>query len=240
MVGRADEAESQLRNQPQDQSQVPQQAPAPAVPDMGGFFQAFQTYLQRPPPPPPASQSYLDRFLKLAPSPFKGERNPDIGEAWLNELEKKFRVMKCPEEEKTELAVYMLQGPAEIWWGSLLRSTFAKHEEITWDMFLEAFQEKYFPMHIREAKESEFLQLEQGQRTVADYEAKFSELGRYAPHVCSNERWRIRKFVDGLKGPIRRHVAVHDPSTFSVALRLAHLAERENNRYCKLSKFVNF
>ena len=232
MVGRADEAESQLRDQLQEQLQVPQQAPAPAVPDIGSFFQAFQTYLQRPPPPPPASQSYLDRFLKLAPSPFKGERDPDIGEVWISELEKKFRVMKCPKEEKTELAAYMLQGPAEIWWASLLRTAFVDYEEVTWDMFLEAFQEKFFPMHIRDAKESEFLALEQGIRTVADYEAKFSELGRYAPHIFTDERRRTRKFVEGLKGPIRRYVAVQDPSTFATAIRLAHLAERENNRYC--------
>ena len=88
-VNRVDE---HSQEQPPLQRPVPQPAPAPAapaVPDMGGFFQAFQTYLQRP-PPPPAPQTYLDRFLKLAPSPFKGERNPDIGEAWLNDLEKKF------------------------------------------------------------------------------------------------------------------------------------------------------
>ena len=123
-----EEEDDRTEEQPQLQRPVPQPAPAPtapAVPDMGGFFQAFQSYLQRPPPPSSAPQTYLDRFLKLAPSPFKGERNPEVGEAWLNELEKKFRVMKCPEEEKTELAVYMLQGPAEIWLGSLLRSAFA-------------------------------------------------------------------------------------------------------------------
>ena len=101
MAGRRDE-------DAEEKPQVPQPAPAPAAPDMGGFFQAFQTFLERPQQPPPAPQSYLERFLKLAPSPFKGERNPDIGEAWINELEKKFRVMKCPEEEKTELAAYML------------------------------------------------------------------------------------------------------------------------------------
>ena len=133
--------------------------------------------------------------------------------------------MKCPEEEKTELAAYMLQGPAEIWWASLLRTAFADYEEIIWDMFLEAFQEKYFSMHIRDAKESEFLTLEQGLRTVADYEAMFSELGHYAPHIYADERRRTRKFVQGLKGPIRRYVTVQDPSTFATALRLAHLVE---------------
>ena len=60
---------------------------------------------------------------------------------------------------------------------------------------------------------------------MADYEAKFFELGRYAPHIYADERRRTRKFVQGLKGLIRRYVTVQDPSTFATALHLAHLAE---------------
>ena len=128
------------------------------------------------------------------------------------------------------MAAYMLQGPAAIWWESLKRSTFADYEDVDWAMFLEAFQEKYFPQHVRDAKEAKFLTLEQGQRSVADYEAKFSELGRYAPQIWTDERRRTRKFVKGLRGPVRRYVATQDPSTFATALRLAHLAEEENMR----------
>ena len=146
------------------------------------------------------------------------------------ELEKKFRVMKCPDEEKTELATYMLQGPAAIWWASLKQSALADYDEVDWETFLELFQEKYFPMHVRDAKESEFLTLEQGTRTVADYEAKFSQLGHYAPHIWVDERRKTQKFVKGLRGPVRRYVATQDPSNFATALRLAHLAEEENNR----------
>ena len=41
----SEEAESR----PIDQQEVPPQAPAPAVPTMEGFFQAFQAFLERPP-----------------------------------------------------------------------------------------------------------------------------------------------------------------------------------------------
>jgi hypothetical protein len=66
--------------------------------------------------------------------------------------------------------------------------------------------------------------------TVAAYEAKFSQLGRYAPHIYNDERCRVKKFVDGLKSQIRRYVATQDPTAFATALRLAHLSEQENNR----------
>ena len=149
----------------------------------------------------------------------------------MNEMEKKFKVVDCPDGEKTKLAAYMLQGQAEIWWASLSRTTFVDRVDIAWKEFLDAFQDKYFPMHIRDAKEREFMNLEQETRTVMDYEAKFSELGRYAPHIYCDERRRMMKFVDGLKGPIRRYVAIQDPTNFATALRIAHLAEQENNRF---------
>ena len=231
------QTESQSIDETENQSvggqpEVPQPAPAPATVNMEAFFQTLHTFMQRPQqPPPPVQRPYLEQFLKLTPSLFKGERDPDIGESWLNEMEKKFRVMKCPDKEKTNLAVYMLHGQAEIWWASLKRTIFADNEEITWKEFLDVFQDKYFPMHIRDAKEMEFMNLEQDTKTVMDYEAKFSELGRYAPHIYCDERRRIMKFINGLRGSIRRYVAIQDPTTFTTTLRLAHLAEQENNRF---------
>jgi hypothetical protein len=214
------------------QPEVPQPAPAPANSELGDLLQAILNYLQKQQQPqPPAPQSYLKQFLKLTPSPFKGERDPDIGESWLNEIEKRFEVMECPDREKTRLAAYMLQGQAEIWWRSLLRTTFEGYVNISWKEFLDAFQDKYFPMHIRDAKEIEFMELKQDSRTVMDYEDKFSALGRYAPHIYGDERRRVMKFIRGLRGSIRRYVVVQDPTTFATALRLAHLAEQENNQF---------
>ena len=52
--------------------------------------------------------SSLDRFLRLTPPYFKGESEPDAVDFWIAEVEKKFRVMDCPEEEKVKLATYVL------------------------------------------------------------------------------------------------------------------------------------
>ena len=148
MAGEVDEAQSQRGSQ--EEAPLPAQATA----GLGDLVQVLQAFLHRQQqPPPPAPQLYLEQFLKLTPSPFKGERDPDIGESWLNEMEKKFKVMDCPDGEKTKLAAYMLQGQAEIWWASLSRTTFVDRVDIAWKEFLDAFQDKYFPMHIRDAKE---------------------------------------------------------------------------------------
>ena len=71
---------------------------------------------------------------------------------------------------------------------------------------------------------------------MADYEARFSTLGRYAPHIFDDPRRKLRKFIDGLKDNIRKHVAICDPDSFTHALRIAHLAEIENVRFAAEQK----
>ena len=157
--------------------------------NLGGFMQAFQECMQSMQNQgKKVDLSNLEKFLKLAPPSFKGETNPEISEAWISEVEKKFKVMKCPEEDKVNLATYMLQERADVWWKVALRTTFINREgEVSWEEFLNLFEEKYFPEHIRDAKEREFLSLVQGNLSVGEYEAKFSELGKYAPHIYNNE-----------------------------------------------------
>ena len=73
---------------------------------------------------------------------------------------------------------------------------------------------------------------------MAGYEAKFFELGRYAPRIYDNPKRKLKKFIDGLRPSIRRVVATHDPETFAKALRVAHIAERENDRFIEDQKRV--
>ena len=92
----------------------------------------------------------LDQFLCLVPPSFVGEGSPDKADFWIFEIEKKFKVMRCLEEEKVNLAAYMLQGRADCWWQALQHTTFANQEgPIPWEEFLEIFRAKYFPDHVQ-------------------------------------------------------------------------------------------
>ena len=71
---------------------------------------------------------------------------------------------------------------------------------------------------------------------MADYEARFSALGRYAPYIFDNPCRKLRKFIDGLMGNIRRYVGMSDLESFTRALRMAHLAKRENERFVAKQK----
>lgn len=50
-------------------------------------------------------------FKKIRPPPFEGTTNPDEVECWVEEMEKKFTMIKCNVKEKLKFGVYMLKEP---------------------------------------------------------------------------------------------------------------------------------
>ncbi|MQM15692.1 hypothetical protein Taro_048646 [Colocasia esculenta] len=178
--------------------------------------------------------SLLEKFKKMGPPAFKGSSQPEIVEGWVREIEKIFKAIRCEEEDKVTLATYMLQDRADEWWQSAMRNAFRNREDnISWGEFLKELYEKYTPPHIKERKEVEFLQLEQKDMAVAEYETKFAELEKYAPHICDNKLRRVKKFVRGLKPSVRSRVAPLDPQSMAVALKTAFIVESEFMEYMK-------
>ena len=102
----------------------------------------------------------------------------------------------------------MLKGEAEYWWRSTKKTLPLEEDEIlTWTIFLDGFYEKYFLESVREEKEVEFIELIQGNKTVLQYEAKFTKLARFASHVVSNDVRKAKKFQRGLRPSIRTRMA---------------------------------
>lgn len=52
----------------------------------------------------------------LGASTFEETVDPKDAEVWISRLEKCFRVMRCPEDRKVSLAVFLLQKGAKDWW----------------------------------------------------------------------------------------------------------------------------
>ncbi|XP_028078868.1 uncharacterized protein LOC114280697 [Camellia sinensis] len=130
----------------------------------------------------------------MKPPEFLGGMEPLKAEAWVLETEKIFEVFPCTEAQKVLLATFTLKEKARRWW-MLVRND---NEGMTWDRFKEIFFKKYFPQCIRDRKVSEFEQLKQGNMTVAEYEAKFTKLAQYAPHMIDTDYKKARKFEGGL------------------------------------------
>lgn len=50
-------------------------------------------------------------------------------------------------------------------------------------------------MSLQDQKEEEFMSLSQGDMSVFEYESKFVELEKYAPHIQSDDKRRTKKFI---------------------------------------------
>ncbi|KAL0561379.1 hypothetical protein IC582_001804 [Cucumis melo] len=151
---------------------------------------------------------------------------------WLSSLETIFRYMKCPEDQKVQCAVFMLTDRGTAWWETTERMLGGDVSQITWQQFKESFYAKFFSASLRDAKRQEFLNLEQGDMTVEQYDAEFDMLSRFAPEMIAIEAARADKFVRGLRLDIQGLVRAFRPATHADALRLAvdlSLQERANS-----------
>ncbi|MQL75625.1 hypothetical protein Taro_007994 [Colocasia esculenta] len=130
---------------------------------------------------------------------------------------------------------------ADVWWSSLLRTRFEDGAvDVAWDVFVRLFRAKFVPEHIQDKMEQEFLSLTQGSMTVLEYEARFSELSKYAPHIVENERRKTKKFVMGLKPSLRTRLVAFDHRTLDEALSASCRQEGEMEQYLEeISKSLN-
>ena len=167
----------------------------------------------------------MEKFRRLNPPVFKGDGRPVEVEGWIREMEKTFQVIQCTDEEKVNLATYMLQDRADIWWQATKRNIFADRVNIRWEEFVREFQQKFFSDFDHNRLETEFLQLQQAGMTVAQYEVRFSELVKYSPFYRDDEQKKATKFVQGLRGPIRDRVSLFEHGTVRAAYRVASIAE---------------
>ena len=87
--------------------------------------------------------------------------------------------MKVGEDQKTDFASYLLKGEASYWWES--KKALEGEDVIAWHRFKELFLEKHFPRYVKNQMQIKFLELKQGNMSVIEYEAKFTELARFVP-----------------------------------------------------------
>ncbi|XP_010530535.1 PREDICTED: uncharacterized protein LOC104807119 [Tarenaya hassleriana] len=190
-------------------NRVPNQVPPPSacVEELRDEFRRFQeVVLQRlealtPPPPPAGNHGPRGEELPPPPTalPTAGDYLPIIRE---------LRAMHTPRFEGL-----LNPNAAEEW---LLRFMQDLEEE---------FERKYYRRKDEERRLSEFLYLQQGNRTVREYEAEFVRLLNYAAHLVPREHPKIQKFVTGLRPSHRWRVTLHEFWTLGHCIEQLEKAE---------------
>ncbi|XP_020201827.1 uncharacterized protein LOC109787690 [Cajanus cajan] len=152
--------------------------------------------------------NWLEQFQRNNPPTFKGGYDPDVAMNWLMEIEKIFNATECPLAQKVRLATFMLTADAHFWWEGALQRMIDGGVQLNWDNFKRVFLEKYFPDDVRSQKEVEFLELKQGNDTVA--EAKYIN------------------FVNGLRPEIKTAINYQEIYHYSTLVNKSRIYDRDN------------
>ncbi|XP_028124253.1 uncharacterized protein LOC114321269 [Camellia sinensis] len=180
------------------------------------------------PPPAPGCQpetctvSLTREFKKMKPPMFHGAIEPLKAKAWVLGIEKLFKVFPCTGAQKVQLATFILEDDVRRWW-ILVRDD---NMDVTWTRFPEIFYEKYFPQCVRDRKVVEFMELKQGNKSIAEYEAHFIELARFPPYMVDTDYKKARQFEGGLCDLILDKINVLKLLTYVDVLDRALITER--------------
>ncbi|KAK2375585.1 cleavage and polyadenylation specificity factor subunit [Trifolium repens] len=183
----------------------------------------------------------LERFLKNNPQAFNGGHNPDGAQKWLESMEKIFGAMRCSETQKVTLGTYMLQEDANYWWKNASQRLGYGNVVITWEIFKREFLVKYFPADMRNRKVVEFMELKQGNLSVAEYAAKFEDLCRYSPHYNTVEAEvdKCVKFESGLRPDIKQLIGVLEIRNFATLVNKSNICDLDGKAKASYYKAVN-
>ncbi|KHG16617.1 1-phosphatidylinositol-4,5-bisphosphate phosphodiesterase beta-2 [Gossypium arboreum] len=156
---------------------------------------------------------------------FKGVSDvaPNVAEYWLEATKRIMDDLDCSVEQKLKGAVSLLRDEGYQWWLTVREGPLA--DRVTWELFKTAFKGKYIGASYVDARRKEFLNLLQGGKTVAEYEAEFLKLSRYAVGIVATEYKRSVHFEDGLTDDLRVLIAPQREQDFAVLVEKAKIAE---------------
>ena len=121
----------------------------------------------------------------------------------------------------------MLDKKADHWW-YMTKRILEDQGLITWRQFREAFYKKYFLDSVKRKKTGEFVRLEQGEMTVAQYEAKFIDVSCFSPQLIATEEEMAFKFQDGLKPYLKNKISILKLGVYSKVVDRALIIEKDN------------
>ncbi|CAA0840521.1 Unknown protein, partial [Striga hermonthica] len=86
---------------------------------------------------------------------------------------------------------------------------------------IDLIREKYYPSYYRAEMERQFLSLQQGTRTVDEYEREFTRLAAFVPDLVRMEAQRAQRFIDGLYPAVHHNIVGHGTQTYARAVSIA-------------------
>ncbi|XP_052486293.1 uncharacterized protein LOC105765935 [Gossypium raimondii] len=130
---------------------------------------------------------------------------PTMAECWLEATERIMNDIDCTLKQKLKSTVSLLLDEAYQWWLSVEEDS--EPDRLNWGFFKTTFHGKYVGESYVNARRREFMNLMQGDRSLAEYEAEFLRLSRYAQGMVASEYEKCVRFEDGLRDKLRVLIA---------------------------------
>ncbi|KAF3785911.1 hypothetical protein EJ110_NYTH26656 [Nymphaea thermarum] len=167
------------------------------------------------------------QFMAMQPPIFSGRCSYDKAKHWIEEIERIFVLLRMPEEDKVNYGTYLLKDDALDWWKSTLEIRFAGQPSLSWMQFRDSFLDTYYPVHARDQKMQEFLELQQNQLNLEDYITRYRHLEACCPHFYTTDGARAGKFVCGLLEGLRSKVLSSRPRDLDEGVTMARCIEED-------------
>ncbi|XP_070007519.1 uncharacterized protein [Nicotiana sylvestris] len=168
---------------------------------------------------------------RLHPPVFGGERHDDAQD-FIDRFRDRLHNIRILESHGVDFTTFQLEGRARRWWQSYVLGRPVGFPPITWGQFALLFLDRYIPPSEREELRYQIEHLEQGQMSVTNYKARFSELSRHALMILPTDAERVRRFVAGLLPRIRSGMAreVEMGTEYQLVVEIAHRIEGYRQR----------
>ena len=165
-------------------------------------------------------------FEALHPPVFQTAPDPIDAKHWLRTIEAMFELLpQISDRRKVLFAAQKLQGPAGAWWVTY-QASFGIEQLPTWSEFKKAFEDHHIPEGLVEMKLQEFLNLQQGDRTVLEYLQSFNHLAQYAPTQVATDESKKMYFSRGLSPKMRAKMHMGYPNFHQMVNDAIQLEER--------------
>ena len=146
--------------------------------------------------------SNLQRFRAHHSPTFKGGGDPLVADHWFYQIERVLEAMEITSATtRIRLVAFQLTGESLIWWDWV--KTSRNVEAMTWVDSRKLFMSKFFPTSAKHVKAREFLDLQQGDMTMLEYVARFTELAHFADNYVATNLAKVRRFEESLRLSIR-------------------------------------
>ena len=96
----------------------------------------------------PPESDITRRITQFKPPIYDGSADPKKLKNWIQEFEKVFDVLGCPNIMKVTQAIFYLSDQADLWW-SWNRNQLNGQVDFFWEAFVQATRNKFYPVHLQ-------------------------------------------------------------------------------------------